>query len=406
MRILKKIALPALGLTLLAGCGGDDPVPGKGQETPDPNPPFEEPVPEHVVFTHADLSYYGDEGYTEASTHYLLSLYTDMEIDEGGNPIGPGFVMRLSFNADFPEQGAAPALPAGTYAQPADANSYLPFTFNEGYIETIDLPDGPVDLPQLSFFGEVEAGGTAYEPDLLREGYCKVEVDKEGRYTLSGILVGTMFMKRYFSYAGELTAVDRSGGGEPVSSSTLTADLDLTTLKQGRVEDRGDRYYLGDESYRAVTLLLAEQSVDLSEAWPAGVGRLLQVEFFVAWDTDLKEGIPAGSYRMAVRTDTGGFDRADFVPGNIVPGLPGKFTQPEGCWYRMLAESGMPEYACLTGGTMTVTGSGLGSQTLEIDFTDLSETPHHVRCTYAKGVELYERGVISLESRNTRMRNR
>lgn len=402
MRFFMKIALSVVLFPLLSGCGDDDPVPGKEQENP--NPPFVELAPEHVTFTNADLYYYGDDGYTGASTHYMLSLYTDMEIDDTGNPVGPGFIMRLSINADYPEEGAEPALPAGIYYEPMDANAYLPFTFNEGYLDTIDLPDGPVSLPQLSFFGEVEAGGTAYEPDLLREGYCQVEVDAEGRYTLSGIVVGTMFLKRYFTYTGELKAVDRSGGEEPVGSSTLTADLELSALTQARAEDRGDRYYLGDESYRAVTLYLAEEGIDLSEEWPAGVGRLLQIEFFVAWDTDLKNGIPAGSYRMAVRTETGGFERADFVPGNIVPGLPGQFARPEGCWFRRLTADGMPEYACLTGGTMTVTGSGLGSQTFEIDFTDVSETPHHVRCTYAKGVEIYKRGVFELTALNKRKR--
>lgn len=391
--LTKKLFLSVLAAGI-AGVGcSDSNDPASESVQPGPvEPPFEELVPEETLFTNAELLYYGDDDGTGISVHYQLSLYTDMEIDEVGNPIGPGRLMRLSLNASFPGEDEEPVLPEGTYGEPENSYAFLPFTFNEGYLSELDLPTGKVLLPQFSFFGELAAGTTEYDPDLLREGACKVERAEDGTWTVSGVLVGTHFLKRYFSYTGELTAVDKSEEEQQVSNSNLTGDIDLTTIRQARLEDRGNRYYLPEDdgsgkpnktSYRAFTLYLAEEGVDLSGTWPTQSGKLLQLEFFVPYETDVNEGVPAGDYEMTVREDYG-LDRSNILPFNMVPGYPDKFSEPEGCWYWRYAGAEPADYARITEGTMTVKRTDDGGHTFEIDLVDCAQEPHKIHCTYSQ----------------------
>ena len=64
-------------------------------EKPEPEKPedgFVEAVPDTVTFTNADFIYYGDIAGESSSDDWVVKLYTDMEIDDLGNPIGPGTV--------------------------------------------------------------------------------------------------------------------------------------------------------------------------------------------------------------------------------------------------------------------------------------------------------------------------
>ena len=74
-----------LTAAMLAACSNDSPTP-----QPQPEPPFVEPTPERVVYTQANVVYYGDEGFTGVSDLWKVMLYTDMDIDPAGNLVGPG----------------------------------------------------------------------------------------------------------------------------------------------------------------------------------------------------------------------------------------------------------------------------------------------------------------------------
>ena len=141
-----RIELPTLLLTaaMLAACSNDSPTP-----QPQPEPPFVEPTPERVVYTQANVVYYGDEGYTGISDLWKVMLYTDMEIDPAGNLVGPGKLICISCNAPLSEGMDLDAL-AGTYTMSQSSNDFSAGTFNDGRLVTIDLPDGSISMPDFS----------------------------------------------------------------------------------------------------------------------------------------------------------------------------------------------------------------------------------------------------------------
>lgn len=100
-----------------------------------------------------------------------------------------------------------------------------------------------------------------------------------GEYSISGTLVGDLSLKRYFTYTGKVITIDRHESKDETPNSTLTTDIALNGWTQARLQDKGDSYYLQDESCRVVELYLAEESISLVDTWPAGNGRVLKVEF-------------------------------------------------------------------------------------------------------------------------------
>lgn len=383
MRFLTEFAALSLLLAVSTACKNDtETIPIVIQDEGEPDFPFDEPQPEEVLFTQAELIYRGDDGGTGVSDLWQLSLWTDMPIDNAGNPVGPGKLIRVSLNAELLAEGAELVLPVGIYYEPENYWSFLPFTFNEGEIQSIPLPTGTVDMPAYSFFGDLAEGETGYEPDLLREGYCRVQLNADNTYTVSGIMVGTRFLKRIFTYTGALEAIDRSEESE-TGDSTLKADLEINGLKQARLKDTGNPYYLPADdgsgkpnatSYRAFQLLLAENGIAIDDLDRADSGKVLQMEIFVPYETDVREGLPAGTYRIVSRIESG-VDRADIVPGNIPAGIyDGAF---KGAWYRRFAADSMQDFAAIRGGTLTVVRNG-GSHRLEFDFTDGAEKPHRI----------------------------
>lgn len=347
-------------------------------------PPFEELVPEQVVYTNANLIYYGDDTYSGASDWWTLTLYTDMEIDQTGSPVGPGRMICLDLNTGYNKNYEPDlALLTGTYRSPTNTGDISPGTFNPGFMNSIDLPGGQVERPGGTFFGDIPAGTTQFDADLLSDGYCRIDRRDDGTFRVEGMLVGTEYLKRYFSFEGELTAIDRSEGGESeVPNSTLTQDIDLTSLTRTKIVDKGDSYMLGDESYRLFLLFLAEESVDLSGSWPTGEGRLLRIELFVPWTADPAEGIPVGTYTVAPQVEgTGAIYKDDIVPFRVVPGYPDKFTNNSGTWYQRLTGGEWSEWARVTGGSIEVERPD-GAHRLTIDLTDCGTPARHIRCVW------------------------
>lgn len=270
-----SLFIPILALALCA-CNDKDPV---QEEVPEPTT-----TPQSTVYTNASLVYYGVEFDEMPSSLFELTMYTDMELDESSNPIGPGHILRVSFNAELFSNGATEfPLPAAKYYNASSISDFTPGTFNYGYMNRLDLPTGAVEVPAGSFYGQIAEGETTFDADLLTDGYCEVTVAADGTYTVSGVMVGQFSTKRRFTYTGELKTIDRSDHTPEVKDSTLESDLTLTTVTKARLQDRGDAFYLQDESYRLFELYLAESSVDLTSSWPAGDGKLIRLELFVPW---------------------------------------------------------------------------------------------------------------------------
>lgn len=374
---------PLLLLALIGfACSEND----EKQQPTIPDNGFEEPVPETLAFENAVLTYYGDDSFSGVSDLWTIELTTAMSTDEAGNPVGPGQCLTVSLNAG-PNMEATPDLRFlnGSYFMPVSTGDLSVGTFNPGYMAEQDRPNGAVEVPAGSFFGNLAAGSAQFDADLLREGNCKVTVNDDGSLSVEGMMVGTDYLKRIFTYRGTPRMVDYSAGKESeVPNSNLTSDVELTSLSAMRIVDKGDSYFLGDESYRTFEIYLADAGIDLTPTWPAGSGELLRIELFVPWDTTVEEGLPTGVYTFPEEVPPyGGIYREDIVPFRVIPGYPDKFTNNTGTWYQSLDEGLWVDYARITGGTVTVERPD-GQYRITVDLTDCDTPAHHVRASFAK----------------------
>lgn len=366
-----KIIIPILVFTVLvAGCQKDN-----ARENQDDG--FKELVPERPEYTKADLSYYGSGGLTSAD-YWVINLYTDMETAQDGTMTGPGQILRLAVNARYnEEQSADIKYITGKYTQPSNSGDYSAGTFMTGYINEVDVPGGKEENPAGTYFGNIPSGSTEVEADLLREGEFAITDNEDGTYTVEGVLVGTDYLKRYFSYTGQLTLKDNAGGDTDgqVANSNLEADVDLSGISftKSGLTDNGDYFFLGDESYRIFVLYIAEDGLVLSQhaGEPSGKGKLMRIEFSVPYETDVEDGIPAGEYTIMKRTG-GGIAREDIVPFRIVEGRPDVFENNTGTWYQEIDGTRWIEYARIADGSVTVERNGT-SHKLTINLKDCSD---------------------------------
>lgn len=382
MNLLGVWLFAVASVCALTACSDNDTENPEGEKNGGENG---KPTPETVEFINSNLVYWGDEDGV-GTDHFVLTLYTDMEVDAAGNPIGPGKIMAFSLNVPPFASGTTEfPLPEGTFDAAPNGYTFNEWTFNLGYMNQMDLPTGKVEVPAGSFYGDVKAHSTSVDADLLSGGKMTVKRSADGEYTISGVLVGDLSLKRYFTYTGKLTTIDRHGSTEEIPNSTLNADLTLNEWAQARLQDKADFYYLQDESCRVLELYLAEEGVGLAETWPTGNGRVLKVEFFVEWATDVTQGIPAGTYKVVARDEESkGILREFLKPGGIASGYPNVFTYPAGTWYEKISNGTMKEYARIDAGTMTVVRDG-DKHTLTIDFIDCDKAhPHHVRSTFSQ----------------------
>lgn len=382
MNLLGVWLFAVASVCALTACSDNDTENPEGEKNGGENG---KPTPETVEFINSNLVYWGDEDGV-GTDHFVLTLYTDMEVDAAGNPIGPGKIMAFSLNVPPFASGTTEfPLPERTFDAAPNGYTFNEWTFNLGYMNQMDLPTGKVEVPAGSFYGDVKAHSTSVDADLLSGGKMTVKRSADGEYTISGVLVGDLSLKRYFTYTGKLTTIDRHGSTEEIPNSTLNADLTLNEWAQARLQDKADFYYLQDESCRVLELYLAEEGVGLAETWPTGNGRVLKVEFFVEWATDVTQGIPAGTYKVVARDEESkGIPREFLKPGGIASGYPNVFTYPAGTWYEKISNGTMKEYARIDAGTMTVVRDG-DKHTLTIDFIDCDKAhPHHVRSTFSQ----------------------
>ncbi|MEI3529205.1 MAG: hypothetical protein V8Q28_05415 [Alistipes sp.] len=360
-----KLYSVLLFAALCASCAEDD-----GGQTPGDS--FREPVPETITLDDAVVTYYGDDSYSGVSDLWTLDL--------AQSSAGQRLVLSLNVTPN-PAGVPDPGLLAGTYRMPANSGDMSAGTYNPGYMTEQDRPNGAVMVPAGTYLAGVAAETS--DADLLREGACTVEVDADGRMRIEGTLVGTSYLKRYFTYEGTPQLVDGSGtSGSGVPNSNLNADVRLESLSATRIVDKGDSYFLGDESYRHFVFFLADAGIDLSTQWPGGDGELLRIELFVPWDTDPADGIPAGIYTVPDDVPpSGGVYREDIVPYRIVPGYPDKFTSNSGTWYQYMEAGQWVRYARITGGTLKVERPD-GRYSITAEFTDCAAPAHRITCLW------------------------
>ena len=305
MKNFNKILCLAL-IAGVFGCDKPDPVVPEGPENEVPEVPevteegYIESVPDTVVFTNSQFIYNGDDIGTAESDGWVIKLYTDMEIDDYGNPVGPGSVVQMLLNVAYDEnQSADPSMLDGRYSEMMNSGDFSAGTFVSGYLAYIDIPGGRIEMADATFYADVKDGTTEMDYDLIDEGAVEIVGNDDGTYTITGVLVGKKYTKRYFTWTG--TVSPESHVPEQIPNSTLTVDFMGATFAKAQIQDKGDRFYLMDQSYRCFLLYLVDETVDLSSYRPAGDGFVLRMEILVPWDTDINDGIPAGVYEMVQR---------------------------------------------------------------------------------------------------------
>ena len=287
-------------------------------EEPDPEKPeegFVEAVPDTVTFTNADFIYYGDIAGELSSDDWVVKLYTDMEIDDLGNPIGPGTVTQLQLNAEFDEnQKADPSKLEGLYREMTNSGNFAPGTFVSGYMVRLDLPGQTIEMADGTFYADLSDGSAEMDYDLIDEGAVSIKSNHDGTFTIEGVLVGKKYTKRYFKWTGDIDP--RNYVPEETPNSTLKQDMTGLTFDQGQLQDKGDYFYRMDETYRCLLIYLGDESVDMSASRPAGEGAVLRLEVLVPWEGDItKDGIPSGTYKMTDRNLDTSIDKDNIVPG-------------------------------------------------------------------------------------------
>lgn len=346
--------------------------------TPTPEEPegFVERVLGEVEFINAELEYMGDDMGEQLSDGWLLKLYTDMEIDPAGNPIGPGAVMQILLNVPYnASQEPDTSLLRGVYTAQNNSSEFSPGTFVNGYIHYIDLPGERLELPDATFWGDIAEGSTEMEIDLVDDGAVQISGNGD-QFTIEGILVGNKCLKRKFLWSGTLEP--KSYVEPEVPNSTLEDNLSLENLTKLAIQDRGDYFALRDESYRSLLLFLAEESIDFEWGKPIGSGKLLRIELLVPWDWDATQGVPEGTYPMLSRNLDTSIDRDSITPYHSIPGLPNCFSYPywSGAWFVEFVQSEWSNnYARIDSGQVVVERSSDGSHHIICTLFDSSTTP-------------------------------
>jgi hypothetical protein len=258
----------------------------------------------------------------------------------------------------------------------------------------LDLPGGErIALADGTFYADVADGTTEMDHDLIDEGALNIIDNKDGTYTVEGILVGGKYTKRYFTWTGSVEP--KNNVPQKTPNSTLKRDITNPALTKGMLQDKKDYFYLNDQSYRCLLLFLAEDQIGFSYGKPSsGSGKVLRLEMLVPWDTDItKDGIPAGTYTMTSRNPDTSIDRDKIVPGAAVPGLPDVFAlwKMAGTWYYEMQDGAWTDtYARIDHGTITVSRGEDGSHTIAYDLLDCQKQARRINgSTTLNELEIY-----------------
>lgn len=190
MTVRRSVFLFSACLLIAGGCADQKPIEPAA-------PPFIEAVAETIVFTEAEAIYYGDEGNTGVSDMWNIRMYTD------------GGLIQICCNT-CPEPQMTSDCLEGVYTAPSGTGDYSVGTYNPGYMISIDVNGDSIEAPVMSYFGTFDEGSSDFVPDLLREGFTVVDINDDGTFTIEGTLIGQMFLKRNFTYTGDLTIINNS----------------------------------------------------------------------------------------------------------------------------------------------------------------------------------------------------
>ena len=338
------------------------------------NADFVEKEATKVYFTNSEVYYLGDTAREESFDIWQIKFYTDMEIDELGNPIGPGSVMQLILNAPY-EKEQTPNLEKleGVYLAQSNSGDYSNFTFIYGYLDILELPDGRHELPDGTFYASIPEGSKQMDIDLLDDGKLEIVNNADGTTTIKGTLIGKQCRKRNFEWRGVIEP--KSEVKKETPNSTLTSNIEIGNLTKALIQDKGDSFYLRDESYRNFLIFLAQEGISFEWGKPVGSGEVLRLELLVPWSTNAEEGVPAGTYQMMQRNADTSFDKESIVPFSAVSGLPNRFVAPywAGSWYVNYVDGAWGDsYARIDGGTITVERGEDGSHRFICNLQDCS----------------------------------
>ncbi len=357
-----------LSLIVVAGCTAPD---NSGD-----NNEFVEKEVTTTFFTNAEIIYNGDDVGEATSDGWVVKFYTDMDMDAMGNLVGPGEVMQLLLNVPY-ESEQTPKFDnlVGEYRSQSNSGDFSPNTFVFGYMSSIELPDGRHERPDATFYASLAEGSTEMDVDLIDDGRVVIVENADGSLTIKGTLVGKQCRKRNFSWSGVIEV--KSEVKQEVPNSTIKSDIQIENLTQALMQDKGDNFYLRDESYRDILIFLAEESISFEWGKPVGTGEVLRLELLVPWSTNIEagDGIPAGTYQMMQRNADTSFDKANIVPFRAVSGLPNRFVAPywAGSWYVGYVDGAWGEnYARIDGGTITVERGEDGSHRFICNLQDCS----------------------------------
>ena len=380
MQVKNYFSTKLLMLVLSIGCGLVFCVACSDDNTVDIVDEFVEKQPIQIHYPNCQVEYIGDDIGEATSDGWLIKFYTDMQTNDMGMLEGEGCLMQLLLNVKYePEQTPELDNLVGTYLSQSNSGDFSANTFVYGYMDYIDLPGGRIERADATFYGEIADGVTEenMEIDLIDDGVVNIKANGDGTYTVEGTLVGKKCIKRIFTWSGEIEPTSRV---EPaIPNSTLTSDLTLNNLTQGVVEDRGDYFYLKDESYRDYLIFLAEESINLSTGRPQGSGDVLRLELLVPWTSDIDDGIPS----MVVRNEDTSIDKDNIAPFHSVPGLPNSFSYPywAGTWYVDFADGVWGNsYARIDRGSVTIDRAEDGSYHIVCTFEDSSSPSRKVSC--------------------------
>jgi hypothetical protein len=336
---------------------------------------YQEKETETIVFTNAQFIYTGNYSGDELSDSWTIKFYTDMEIDELGNPIGPGHIMQLALNVKYAdEQEASLDKLAGEYFSQSNTGHFSANTFVYGYLDLLDLPTGRIEIPDGTFYAVIADGSTDMDIDLLDDGQFAIVLNDDGTVGIKGTLVGKQCRKRNFEWLG--THEIKSYVKEEVPNTLLHSDVTLNDFTKAHISDRGDCFYLGDGSYRDFLIFLADEDIEFEWGKPIGTGSVIRLDLLVPGDADIYDGIPAGRYPMLVRNIDTSFDKDDIVPYRAVSGLPNRFTSPywSGCWYVEYVDGEWGDsYARIDGGEVIVERGEDGSHRFICNLEDCSD---------------------------------
>ena len=209
-------------LVFSSACSKQEPAdPGEGG--------FSELVPNKPDYCNVRITYNGYDG--DGADMWTLLLYTDMQLTEEGGLVegtGPGQVLHLVVNAAVNPDGEPDlALLAGEYVKPANSVDFSEGTWQQGTSGSVDSPWGPVDVPGGSWFADFADGQNDCSTDFLNEGSVAVELEDDGSLKIEGVMVGTDYLKRYFSWTGRPEVSEYDGGQVRFPNSSLAGDIEV-----------------------------------------------------------------------------------------------------------------------------------------------------------------------------------